>query len=352
MPLHDVLDRIRSSPVPRNEEAAKFQILAPVLHELGWDPQRHQDVLYEHAVGGKGAGRVDIALRGPEHVVALIEAKAPGQDLGKHVHQVIGYAFHQGADICVLTNGLEWWLYLPMEKGPPEKRRFAILRMREDRVEQLADDLHTFLGRENLVNGNARVKAKQVLRARHQAAYLERKLPEIWSSILAGPDEELVELVTRRAYEELNLRPDRRQVAAVLRNRPVPPVVPPDPVAPRPAPKPKTQGRKGSASRRPTGIRLWGQRYEANNWKEVLVAVAGALYLRHDANFDRVLEPRGRKIPWASRNPDDLPRARAEVGSSGIYIHAHGSSSALTKRAIGMLELFHHKPSDLEILFD
>ena len=118
MSLHETLNKIRSAPVPNNEEAAKFQIIAPVLNSLGWDPFG-QEVLYEYAVGGKGGGRVDIALDGPDHIVGLIEAKAPGQDLSKHVDQVIGYAFHQGVDICVLTTGLEWWLYLPMEKGPP-----------------------------------------------------------------------------------------------------------------------------------------------------------------------------------------------------------------------------------------
>ncbi|MCY3962290.1 MAG: hypothetical protein OXG34_11615 [bacterium] len=38
MSLKETLERIRSSPGPNNEESAKFQVIAPILHALGWDP--------------------------------------------------------------------------------------------------------------------------------------------------------------------------------------------------------------------------------------------------------------------------------------------------------------------------
>lgn len=38
MSLRETLERIRSNPVPDNEETAKFQILAPILADLSWDP--------------------------------------------------------------------------------------------------------------------------------------------------------------------------------------------------------------------------------------------------------------------------------------------------------------------------
>ena len=94
MSLQERLEIIRSSPTPRGEEQAKFQIIAPILQNLDWDPYG-PEVLYEHPAGGKGGGRVDIALSSAGRVVALIEAKAPGSDLRSHVAQVLGYAFHE-----------------------------------------------------------------------------------------------------------------------------------------------------------------------------------------------------------------------------------------------------------------
>lgn len=62
MSLRETLERIRSNPVPDNEEAAKFQILAPILADLSWDPSG-QEVRWEHPVGGrKSGGKADIAL--------------------------------------------------------------------------------------------------------------------------------------------------------------------------------------------------------------------------------------------------------------------------------------------------
>ena len=74
MSLQETLEIIRCSPAPANEESAKFKIIAPILKSLGWDMFGPQ-VLLEYSVGDKKAGgRVDIALRGSESVVALIEA--------------------------------------------------------------------------------------------------------------------------------------------------------------------------------------------------------------------------------------------------------------------------------------
>ena len=351
MSLQETLRKIRSAPVPNNEETAKFQILAPVLNSLGWDPFG-QEVLYEYTVGSKGGGRVDIALDGPEHIVALIEAKAPGQDLGKHVDQVIGYAFHQGVDICVLTTGLEWWLYLPMEKGPPEKRLFVTLRIAEDRIEQLADDLQTFLGRDNLLSGQGRRRAKQVLKARHEADRMNIELPEVWKSMLAGPDDDLVELVRQRAYEKLDLRPDSRHVAAMLSGSPVPTVLPPAPATPAPDSTQQKPALKPTLPGKPTGIRLWGEPYEIKYWIDILRLVAEALHQRHGDDFDRILDYRTRSgNPFASRNTDDL-RYPTPAGSTGIYLEKNLNGKQIRQRAFFFLERFGHSPSDLEILYD
>ncbi len=232
MSLRDVLEAIRSRPLPANEETAKFQIIRPVLDHLGWDTA-DPEVLWEHSVGDrKSGGKVDIALRGGRRIAALIEAKAPGQELNKHVAQVLGYAFYEGINVCVLTNGPEWRIYLPKEDGPPEERCFANLDLMNGPIERLAEDLEAFLSKENLLSKRSERRAKEVLRARRQADHLNSKLPEIWSQMVREPDQRLVELVVDRAYEELNLRPAPEQVQAVLRGSPVPTVTPAKPGSP------------------------------------------------------------------------------------------------------------------------
>ncbi len=331
-------------------------MIGPALRDLGWNTADHDKVLYEHAVGGKADGKVDFALKGPHHLVALIEAKRPGTDLSRHVSQVLGYAFHEGVDICVLTTGLEWWLYLPREAGPPDQRRFATLHITEDPTEQLIDDLETFLGYESLVGGEAAKRAKQVLEASQQAVFLGTKIPEVWESMLNGPDDDLVELVRQRVYEKINLRPDPTQVASVLLGSPVPPVVPTEPVIPdppqplsQPTPTTKTETKTKT---KPTGFRLWGQSYQIKFLNELLVRVGEALYQRYGSEFiNPLLALRGHKRVYASRNPDDLS-APHQIGSSGIFLDTKLNVKDTLKRVNLLLSLVECPPSDLEILYE
>ena len=357
MAIRDTLDTIRSVPAPRDEENAKFQIITPILGDLGWNPAR-QEILYEYRVGGKVKGKVDIALMGPKHPVALIEAKAPEENLADHVEQVLGYAFFEGVDVCVLTNGLEWWLYLPREEGPPEERRFTALLIKDDPIEQLADDLETFLGKDNLVGGRAKKRAKKVLEAKHQAAFLDSKLPGLWKSMQQRPDDELVELLMQRTYDELNLRPEKNQVVAVLRGSPVPTVVSSSRrVAQISSPATRThKGQKKSTrshTNRPTSIMIWNKHYQVKIWKDILLHVADALHNEHGTKFiDRMLAYRtARDKPYASLRQRDLREGRA-IPSTDVYLETNLSAKDIQKVAHMLLGFFGHPPSDLEILYD
>lgn len=363
MSLEECLENIRSGPVPKNEESAKFQLIAPVLRSLGWNPEDGSEFLLEHPVGGKGSGRVDIALRSGGRLVALIEAKAPGADLLSHVSQVLGYAFHDGVDICVLTTGLEWWLFLPLRSGRPIERRFAVLDLKSDSVERLAEDLNAFLHKERLVGGEAKAKAELVLKASLEAARLESEIPRIWNAMVKGPDPELVELIGSRVYEQLNLRPDKGQVVAVLRGKPVPMALDSAPAdesktttaSPSGIETAETPKRTRRPSVKPVAITLWSDSHPVSTHKDVLCRVVDCLYERHRDEFDKVLELGGRVNPYASLDPAELgpegpSKSYHKVGK--YFVGTHGSADRLRRRAVSFLECFGYGKSDFEILFE
>ncbi|MDE0654595.1 MAG: hypothetical protein OXI26_13220 [bacterium] len=334
--------------------------MAPILQSLGWDPYG-PEVLYELPVGGKGSGgRADIALKSSDRIVALIEAKAPGADLRSHVGQVLGYAFHEGVDICVLTTGLEWWLYLPRESGPPPERRFAVLRIADDPVEQLLEDFHAFLSKEMLVNGDAESRAKAVRKAGLEAAQLNKEIPGIWTQMLKEPDDELVELLSKRIYEEVNLRPTKPQVVAALQGSPIPSAaIPADPSAPTPSPtqpqkslKPKKPG----TGAKPVAMELWGERHEVKALADAFRKVLDILYERHADEFDRVLEIRGHKYPYAARDSEMLsPNGESynyQQPSSGISFDLWLNAEGFQRRTRQFLVHFGHEPTDFRVLYD
>lgn len=356
MALREKLEQIRSNPRPTNEEAAKFQILAPILAELGWDPFG-LEILWEHSVGAtKGGGRVDIALKAEGSIRALIEAKAPGAQLSQHVDQVLMYAYREGVDVCVLTDGLQWWLYLPREKGEPEKRRFAVLNVDRDPVEQLCDDLNNFLGRESLRSGHAERRAEQVLKALREAQKLEEKMPSIWQQMLDEPDSELIELIGQRVYDKLNLRPGREQIIAAMRSRPIPPKRGGTPEPPVPEPPPGSSSGKPSGPRltpRPVTIRLWGERHAVRTHKDVLMTVVKELHGRHSGDFDRVVAPlKTGTFQYVAADRRLVRGTRIEQAASGHHVDVNLSAATIKSRVIELLEAFGYSEADLDYLYD
>lgn len=354
MSLHERLEKIRSLPVPQNEESAKFQVIAPILQALGWDTSDGEQVLFEHSVGGKKGGRVDIALKQGGRVLALIEAKAPRSDLTTHVEQVLGYAFHEGVDICALTTGEEWWLYLPREGGEPQKRRFSILDLGKNPLELLTEDFDRFLGQANLASGQSHKQALRVLKANLEADRLKTEMPKIWSRMLKEPDNDLVDLISRRVYDKLSIRPTNEQVVAVLSGEPVPLV------APSTSEQSGRQvGSEGTYKRlpptpavQPTMVVLWGSRHSIGSHADVLRTVAEELYRRHSGDFDKLLELKGRIHPFVSRTPQALPKPDRcyEVASAGYFIDINLSAANVLRRAERFLECFGYPPSDLEVI--
>lgn len=323
MPLRETLEKIRTLPTPPNEETVKMWIMVPILQELGWPSY---DVHWEYPVA-RGKGRVDAALEGPKGVAAFIEAKTPGHSLDEHIERVLGYALQEGANICALTTGLEWWLYLPAESGYSfEERLFAKMRLKEDPVGQLADDFITFLGRERLVSGEAERRAKQVLHVRRELEHLDKEVPAIWRGMLAAPDEELIELVSKRVYEKTNFRPTDIQVEAAL----------------------KGATSKSGRALPPKGMKLWGQYQEAKSWIAILNIVVDALYERHGENFEPALKLNYRGEPYVSRNASDIDRPR-QVNNRALYLDRNLGHQEIKQRANEFLEAFGYKPSDLEV---
>lgn len=299
MTLRETLDKIRSAPDPRDEENAKFQIIAPILADLGWDAAQHE-IQYEYQVGEKEGGWADVALMGSRGPAALIEAKRPKTNLRQHVEQMLRYAFYEGVDICALTTGLEWWLYLPREGGSPMERRFAVLQVREDPVDQLIDGLKTFLARENLRSGQARKQAQQVLQAQRRAGKIRQD---------ASP-------------------PPRARL-----------------------PKKRTHPKP------PAAFRLWGEHYNVSSEEadspgiDLLIKVTEILYQRHGKEVAvRLLNARSTTgVPYASLNPDNRS---LEAPDMGVYLYIYLNNAQACDRATRIMEMMGHPSSDLEILYD
>ena len=141
-----------------NEPATREIAVNPIIGELGWNTMKPDEVAREFSVRG---GKVDYCLRGQMRNFVLIEVKRAGTDLADHQEQLLRYAFDEGVPLAVLTNGLDWWLYLPMVGGSWEQRRFFRTNLRTQRPADAAYALHRFLNRDSLIGGQALEEANR-----------------------------------------------------------------------------------------------------------------------------------------------------------------------------------------------
>lgn len=368
MTLPETIRRIASQPASANEETAKFQVIVPILADLGWDVHNSKgvgEVEYERPIGpGRGAkqtGRADIALmktegRGKGRCLCLIEAKAPSKKLDEHVDQLITYAFREGVDLCVLTNAAEWWLFLPREEGQPIDTRFAQLNL-NDSPEQVAEELELFLERAALYDKSAFMRAGQRLKARKDADYLETVIPEVWREMQSLPDQELVDLLSKRVSAQAGFPPTPVQVAAVLKNQPIPQVE--IPLASREASAKQVtalpeQARKVSVkpvrklSVKPQAFSLTGERVEVSSHADVLAKLTELLYKRHPLDFSKITSIRGKNYDYVSRDSAAIRRPKL-ISDTGWYVDTNLSAHSIRKRCEQFVELFGYAPGDFMI---
>ena len=135
-----------------NESATKQIVILRILRALAWDQDNYDELTSEYDVGG---GKVDYSLRLDGTDKVFIEAKRASESLERHDNQLLNYSFRKGVRLAALTNGMTWWLYLPLKEGSWEDRRFCIIDIGDQDISQVGKWFIEFLGRNNVQSGSA-----------------------------------------------------------------------------------------------------------------------------------------------------------------------------------------------------
>jgi predicted type IV restriction endonuclease len=215
--LADLLRRVRDEGalLLSGEEAAKQGAVLPILSRLGWDRDNIREVVPEYAVAN---GRVDYCLRIHEKAKVFVEAKRASEELAQHQEQLLDYAFRQGVQVAVLTNGLVWWLYLPLLEGSWEQRRFFTIDIQQQEPEEASQNFRGFLGRDEIANGDAISRAQRTHESREKSRRIREAIPRAWQQLCEEPDEQLLELFSDRVESACGYRPPLDDLAEYLAN--------------------------------------------------------------------------------------------------------------------------------------
>ena len=116
--IRNVRNRIESGRLPyqSNETTTRYQLIDPVLDELGWDVRDNDLVVPEYSIN---KGRVDYALMDNGNPIAVVEAKNLSRTLDDDVVvQVLNYIADQSTiRYAIATNGDSWQMRVKGERN-------------------------------------------------------------------------------------------------------------------------------------------------------------------------------------------------------------------------------------------
>lgn len=215
--LEQVLEKIKSDRRIKeyDESTTKQKIVLQILSLLNWDIFS-DEVTPEFSVESR---RVDYALKLTSRNFVFLEVKNPREDLETHENQLLDYAFRQGVEIAILTNGITWWFYLPTKPGEWSSRKFYTIDIFEQETNSCSDRFIEFLEKERVLNGDAVKSAEKIYKSQVKKNSIEQTLPEAWNKIISEQDSLLIDLMIESTEKLCGYRPDNEDVVNFLKKK-------------------------------------------------------------------------------------------------------------------------------------
>ena len=208
--------------------------------------------------------------------------------------------------------------------------------------EAAAADINRYLTKDRVSNGQAARSAERALRDSNREAVDRRAVIQGWRQVVGGLDEGLIELVATAAEQRAGYRPDNRLVRRVLAENRAALLAPGTEAS-------AGSGPGGGGLRSiPSSFTLDSETRNVTSWSGLLVGVCLMMRDSHPGDFERILEIRGRKLPYFSRAAGELNLPRP-IGDTGIFASCHGTGALIAGRARRVVEHFGHSAGSLVI---
>lgn len=333
-----------------DEAATKQAVILRILSSLGWDPFNVDEIYPEYSVGGK---RVDYALRQNGKNKVFIEVKKINEDLEPHQEQLLNYSFQEGVRLAILTNGISWWFYLPLNEGSWEQRKFYTIEIYDQDSNDITEKFEMFLSKDNVISGRAIINAENIYKSRQKLSLIKDTLPEAWEKLIMEPDELLVELLADTTEKLCGHKPDNEVVEQFLMK--INQAIVQRGEEPSNLKRPKKEQRylakslvKNYTGKSVVSFIFEGKRYPIQSWKELLIKICKIVLSIHKDQQEKVFNLIGRKRPYFTKNPDEL-RSPERINDTDIYVETNLSANSIVKLAKSLLTIFGYSNRDLSI---
>lgn len=331
----------------QSERALEHVVILPILRGLGWDPERLDEMYPDYSAG---SGRVDFALCKAGEPCLFLEEKAPDQNLTSHEEQLLQYAFQAGVRLALLTNGREWWFYLPLEEGPWQQRKFAVVDLLEEESARTGKAFFQFLKKTRIHDGSAYDLAKKMYDEAKERERIESELPRVIAELVSSPSPEIVALFQSQAQADLGVLPPEDLVRQALAQIHRPPNEPEtlEPALESPGTHATAQDDLPPPGAHVESVTIESDQIEVRHWKQVLVetanwAIRRGYQLPVGDRAGRSRSPLLTDSPGGLRMPERL--------SDGHYIETNYSARSCVQYARWLLKQLGAPPDTLQVTY-
>jgi hypothetical protein len=208
--ISSFLQNIDTGKVSSQDEATlKQTVILRMFSLLGWNIFDPDEVRPEYTIGGK---KVDYALCTESSPRVFIEVKRPGENLSNHQEQLLNYSFMQGIRLAVLTNGVTWWFYLPLQEASWEQRKYDSMELDRVTTQNFAEKITKYLSRENVETGEAVTNATQAYKDQRRRQILDNVFPRVWDEVVNPHNPDFIDLLNATVEEETGFRASPKQL--------------------------------------------------------------------------------------------------------------------------------------------
>ena len=305
-----------------NEASVSLGIVCRLLYALDVPIFHPQVLVPEFSLGN---GQVDYALcKSPSTPAVFVEVKRVGKIDASSEEQLFSYAFKQGVQEVVLTDGREWHFFYPGGEGQFGERKVCQLDLLEDDMTEITTRLERYLNYTAICSGDA-------IKAIRRDYNVMISLPEVWQQLLEQPDgdmsEILLESVASAVEQQTGDKPTHDQVLGLLRTLKSEPSKPPTKI-PFTSTSLSTDTSKKNriAPLKRLAVKMPdGERIERKHAKDTFLEVVEKLGVERCASSDNLISADGSKFNAKQR--------KFVARKNGFHVY-HGGNTATRKRRL------------------
>lgn len=336
------IDSIRSEKklTSFDEESVKQAIVMKLLFLLDWNIFDIDEVRPNYPIK---KNKIDYALRLKNSNKVFISIKKVGEPLKSCQPELIEWFSKEGAEFFILTNGVGWWFYLLSNNGNFEQNRFCALDLLEQKSDNIAKQLKTFLDKKIISKGAALKTAQELQKERRQKIF-SGALPEAWKKLVSEPHALLVKLLSEATEEICGFSPERGAAIKFLTDA-LNCQQTLDPIPSKEERKPSTQTYDGQSI---SSFSFKGHEYKLKSWNEMLVKLCDILESEYKQDIENLQWHSVGKKYYFSKNKSDL-RFPEKINGAEIFVETYLTPNEVIRAAFSVITFFGYTKDDFLI---